>query len=401
MFQVLDEKKHCVGVYKDGEISYKKLPDNLDKTWNYAEFLRGQDIDYAYIFSEGKTLDEACPQEINLHWKKINDKMRSHLSAALESKISLKENCFFDLVPQRFLKEYCELKNRICEHVFSTTKKPQEYTFFREFGELISDISNRDLCIDRARLMERIYLPQAKSLLDKVNSGNTKVKYNMFNSVTGRLTVTENSFPILNLNSKFRDIVKPTNDWFVSVDLNAAEIRMAIALSGQAQPAGDLHEAALKTVFNEEVTRTQAKNITMQWMYDSQSDLCKKYDAALSKFYNKPKLVLDYWKDGYVHTPYGRKIEADRHHIISYLNQSSLIDMWHRQMLKAVKKLDGKKSFLAFLVHDQAIFDLHDSEKNLLPELISELSNTPYGKFPVKVEIGTDFMNTKKVNIKV
>lgn len=401
MFQVLDEKKSCVGIYKNGEIFYDLNLSNLDNTWSYAQFLKGLDIQYASIYCGGKSLEEVCPQETQSDWNKITGKMRAHISSCFQSKISIKENCFFDLVPQRFLKEYCETKNRICEYVFQVYEKPKEYTFYRELTELISGISTRDLHIDRARLMERLYVPQAKNLLDKVNNGQTKIKYNIYNSVTGRLSLEENSFPILNLSAKLRDIIKPTNDWFVSIDLNAAEIRMALALSGEEQPEGDLHETALKTVFNDEVTRTQAKNITMQWLYDSQSELCKKYDANLSKFYNKQKLISEYWHDGEVHTPYGRIIPADRHHILSYLNQSSLIDMWHRQLIKACRKLENKKSFLGFLVHDQAVFDLKDEEKNILPELISELSNTPYGKFPVKVEIGADFMNMKKVKIKV
>lgn len=400
MFQVLDEKQYCVGVYENGELVYDSLPNNMDRTWNYSKFLKNKDVEYAQIFSNGKSLEEACPDYLKDNLSKTNKKLRAHISSMLEARVSLKDNCFYDLVPQRFLKEYCEIKNRICENVFSTTKKPQEYTFFRELTELISDIGYRDLHIDRARLMEKLYIPQAKNLLDKVNAGNTKVKYNIFNSITGRLSLQENSFPILNLSAKLRDVIKPTNDWFVSVDLNAAEIRMALALAGESQPEGDLHEAALQTVFNGEVTRTQAKNITMQWLYDSQSELCKKYDANLSKFYNKQKLVSEYWHNGSVHTPYGRVIEADRHHILSYLNQSSLIDMWHRQLIKACRKFDNRKSFLAFLVHDQAIFDLSGDEKNILPELVSELSNTPYGKFPVKVEIGADFLNMKKVKLK-
>ena len=34
------------------------------------------------------------------------------------AKVNLEHNCFFDLTPERFLKEYCEVKNKICEWVF-------------------------------------------------------------------------------------------------------------------------------------------------------------------------------------------------------------------------------------------------------------------------------------------
>ena len=401
MFQTLDDKGSCVGVYKDGELYFDNIPEVLDKTWNYVGFLKDLEVEYASIYAAGSKLEDCCPQHLKGDWDNINRRLRAFVNSLIVSKVSLTDNCFFDVVPERFLKEYCELKNRICQHVFDTKEKPQEYSFFRKFNQLIYDVSSRELQIDRDRLATLIYTPQGKRLWEKVNSGRTNIKYNMFSSVTGRLTVEENSFPILNLASKLRDVIKPTNDWFVSFDLNAAEKRIALALAGQNQPTGDLHDEAVKLVFNNEVTRAQSKSITTQWLYDSQSEDARKWDANLSKYYNKPKLLSDHWINGYIHTPYGRKIEADRHHAISYLNQSTLIDMFHRQILKVAKYLENKRSFVAFMVHDQLVIDLKDEEKNSLKDIINVLSNTPYGTFPVKVEIGADFGNMKKVNIKV
>ena len=75
--------------------------------------------------------------------------------------------------------------------------------------------------------------------------------------------------------------------------------------------------------------------------------------------------------------------------------------MWHRQILKVDKLLKNMDSFVAFPVHDSVVIDLKDSEKKLLPDLIRQISDTPYGTFPVRVKIGSDYGNMKKVNIKV
>lgn len=401
MFQSLDDKGECVGIYKDGDLFFKEVPLNLDSTWNYVPFLKGMDIEYASIYAQGNDLDECCPEYIKSDWRFINKKLRAFINSLITSKVSLKENCFYDVVPERFLKEYCELKNRICQHVFENTERPKEYTFFKEFTELISDVGNRELQIDRHRLQELIYLPQAKRLLEKVDCGHTRIKYNMFNSVTGRLTVSDRSFPMLTLSSKLREVIEPTNDWYVSFDLNAAEMRIALALAGEQQPDGDLHEFVRKSVFGEDYTRTQAKNISTQWLYDARNPEVLKHDHKLSKFYNKDKLFSDYWKDGIVTTPYNRLIESDAHHVISYICQSTLIDMFHRQIIKINNMLQNKESFVAFMVHDSLVIDLKQSEKNILPDIIRELSNTPYGLFPIKVEIGPNYGNMKKVKIKV
>lgn len=400
MFQVLDEKGKCVGVYQNGELNFSNEDIKSEKTWNYVSFLRGKDIQYAQLYCSGKSLEEIAPQNLKFFLRENIKKLNAFLTSFSKAKVSLKENCFYDLVPQRFLKEICETKNRISEHVFNTYEKPSEYTFIREFNEFLVDISNRNLQIDRNRLKTKLYTPQGKKLWEKVNNGQTSLKFNMFSSVTGRLTLSENSFPMLTLSSKLRDIIVPSNDWLVSLDLNAAEMRIALALAGETQPEGDMHEYVRQTIFGEDVTRSQAKAISTQWLYDARNSETLKYDTKLSEFYNKQKLLSDYWLDGYINTPYSRKIESDAHHAISYLCQSTLIDVFHRQLLKIAKKLEGKQSFIAFPLHDQVLIDLKDSEKELLPEIISELSSTPYGKFPVKVEIGRDFGNMKKVNIK-
>lgn len=402
MFQTLDEKGSCVGVYCNGELKFKNYKDIIfDKTWNYVPFLEGLDVQYGSIYSGGKSLEECCPDNLKPQWLQINKKLKSFITSFVEAKVELSENCFFDLTPERFLKEYCELKNRITEHVFETHPKPEEYEFFKDFNQLINRISHRNLGIDKDRIADRLWSLEGKKLWEKVNSGHTSIKFNLFGSVTGRLTMTDRSFPIQTLSKNLRDVIKPQNDWFVEIDLNAAEMRIALALAGQKQPEGDLHEQCAKEVFRGEVTRAEAKNIATKWLYNSSAADVKKYNLELSNYYNKEKLLSDYWKDGYIHTPYSRKIESDYHHAISYLNQSTLIDMWHRQILKVDKLLKNMESFIAFPVHDCVVIDLKDSEKKLLPDLIRQISDTSYGMFPVRVKIGSDYGNMKKVNIKV
>ena len=141
-----------------------------------------------------------------------------------------KENCIFDLIPERFLKEYYDAKSKISTHVLQTYPKPPEYTFLREFTEFIAHISSRSLQLDRSWLTTKLYDVQAKKLWEKVVAGQTKIDYNLFGSITGRLTVSDDSFPILTLNKRLRGVLRPKNDWFVELDLNAAELRVAMAL---------------------------------------------------------------------------------------------------------------------------------------------------------------------------
>lgn len=400
LFQSLDDKKDCVGIYANGELYFHDAPTDLTATWGYSSHLVDMDIQYAQLYVMGKSLDDVCPPELKSQWTAINKKLYSFVTSFIESKVSLKENCIYDLTPPRFLKEYCELKNRICEHVFQTYSKPKEYEFYREFTQFIDGIRNRELNLDRAWLAEKLYDPQAKALWEAVGGGATTVKYNMFGSITGRLTTEKGSFPILTLSKKYREVIKPTNNWFVELDLNAAELRVAQALLSRKQVIGDFHQWSADNIFRGELTRSEAKETATQWLYNSQSKNARKYDTELSQFYNKTALVAMYWDGSKISTPFGREIDSDEYHAVSYLNQSTLIDLFHRQILKVHNLLKDKKSFISLTVHDSVLIDLADEDKPMLPEIIKTLSDTKWGKFPASVKIGADYGNMKKMKIK-
>ncbi len=405
IFQTLDDKEQCVGVYVDGQLHFKEFEADLTHTWSYNKHLKGLDIEFANLYVMGKSLEEVCPDELRPAWKAINKKLEAFKNSFIESKIDLRQNCIYDLTPERFLKEYCELKNRISDHVFRTVDKPKEYEFFRRFGELVNDIRYRQLQLNRAWLTERLYDPQAKKLWEAVGPGgvgvSNTVKYNMFNSITGRLTIDQSSFPILTLSKKLREVIEPTNDWFVELDMNAAELRVAQALMNKTQIVGDFHEWCATNVFNGEVTRSVAKTVATQWLYNSQSQLARKYDKELSSFYNKQALLAMYWDGKKIHTPFGRSIECDEYHAISYLCQSTLIDLFHRQLIKVDDFLKEKKSFISLLIHDSVAIDLSNEDKNLLPQIVNILSDTKFGIFPVNVKIGPNYGDMKQIKIKV
>lgn len=400
IFQPLDEKNMCTGIYADGKILKIYNEGELEATWNYNPLLRGLPIKYASLYAAGKSLEECCPLELRARLMSVNKRLKSFLTSFMEAKVSLKENCVNDLLPETFVKEMCDIKVQITKHVLETHPEPKEYAFYRRFSELLHEISTHDLNLDFQFLADKLYDPAAKRLWDKSRT-RKRIYYNMFGSVTGRLTVSENSFPVLTLHKKYRQLIKPQNDWIVELDLNAAELRVAQALLNKEQVEGDYHEWCAKNIMRGEVSRSEAKTAATQWLYNSKSALATRFDKELTEFYKKDALLAMYWVGGMVHTPFGRQMPCDEHHAISYLNQSTLIDLFHRQIIKADDYLMSKKSFISLLLHDSVVLDLADSEKKILPDIIREISDTKYGKFPVGVKIGRNYGDLKKVEIKL
>jgi len=402
IFQTLDDKNECVGIYYKNNLLFNSiLPNDIDKTWSYSAFLKNRNIQFAELYCNGKSLDDVCPSQFKNDWEQATNVIKNHILACNSAKINLKENCFFDLVPKKILSKYCEVKNNITKHVFETHDKPLEYNFYKRFIELVTDIKYRNLNINLENMHNKLYKDSADAFYKKICSNKNYINYNIFGSVTGRLTVEKDSFPILTFPKQYRNILLPNNDWFISFDMNAAEIRTALALAGKQQPFGDFHDWTIANVYNNELNRADAKQTTTSWLYNSNSLNALKYDIRLSNIFNKQKLKNDYWINGIVKTPFNRNIEADEHHAISYLNQSTFIDLFHRQIIKVDDYLQNKKSFIAFMIHDELVLDITEDEKNNLIDIIKILQDTPYGIFPVNIKAGKNFGEMKKLNLKV
>ena len=118
------------------------------------------------------------------------------------------------------------------------------------------------------------------------------------------MTTKKNSFPILNLKTELKKHVRPTNDVFLELDFNAAEVRTMLALQGHTQPEEDIHEWNIKNVFKKELSRDKAKTKLFAWLYNPESQ------AIQSDYYDRDNLRERYYDGEKVQTPFGRSIPA-------------------------------------------------------------------------------------------
>tara|TARA_R110000824_G_scaffold50094_2_gene140210 strand:+ start:1962 stop:3149 length:1188 start_codon:yes stop_codon:yes gene_type:complete len=386
IFQTLDNKEECVGVYCNSELHFDTIPDDLTHTWGYSAFLRDKaNVEYAFLYAQ-KALGDVCPVHLTQEWETINGRMRSFLRAFTAAKIDLTENCFFDLVSERFLREYCDVRNKITEYVFETHQKPENYDFLMNLSKVLHEIKHRKIQVDPWALRDIIHEKRARQFTQKLGEISLSCDYNIFGTKTGRLTTKKNSFPILTMDKKFRKVVKPANDWFVSLDFNGAELRTFLALSGLEQPDLDVHEWNRQNVYGGLATRDEVKERFFAWLYNP-----KTQDHLTSKAYDKQAVMSKYWKNNAVKNPFGRTIPADEHHAMSYLIQSTCSDIVLRQMIKLDRYLQDKRAFVAFCVHDEVVLDIPNGECLLINSLVEHFSNTALGTFRVNVKYGKSY----------
>ena len=386
LFQTLDNKEECVGVYCNNELHFDTIPDDLTHTWNYSAFLRDRkDVEYAFLYAQ-KALEDVSAPHLAEEWVGINEKLKAFLRAFTAAKVDLTENCFFDLVNERFLREYCDVKNKITQYVLETHSKPENYDFLVDLTQVLHNIKHRKIQIDPWALRGIMHQKRARDFTQKLSKISLSCDYNIFGTKTGRLTTQKNSFPILTMDKKFRKVIRPTNDWFVSLDFNGAELRTFLALSDMEQPDFDVHEWNRRNVYKGTATREEAKERFFAWLYNPAS-----HDYLSEGVYDKGAVMEKYWCDNSITNPFGRTIPADAHHAMSYLIQSTCSDVVLRQMIKLDKYLQDKDSAVAFCVHDEVVLDVAEGECALINVLVEHFSNTPLGNFGVNVKYGKTY----------
>ena len=394
LFQTLDDKKECLGVYINGEINYDGVPDNLTATWSFADYLAGRDVQYASLYCAPNDIDTACPDSLKDQWEDVSEKMRAFLRSFVEAKVDLNENCFYELVPERFLLEYCELKNKITKHVLEVHEKPQNYDFLLGLVQLSEKIKYQKLNLDLSGLNGGLSSFKTRQWKKKLASIKPYVVYNIFGTKTGRLTTKKDSFPILTLPKEYRKAIKPSNDWLVELDFNAAELRTLLALSGKEQPTEDIHEWNAKNVYKGSVTRTEAKQRIFAWLYNPESK-----DYLSNRAYDRNIVLQKYWDGEQVQTHYNRIIPADKHHALNYIIQSTTSDLFLRRAVAVNKLLKDKKSKIVFCIHDSLVIDFSNEDRESLLGIIKEFSETELGVFKANIQAGKNFGEMKEMTL--
>ena len=394
IFQTLDDKQECVGVYASGKLYFDEFPEDLTHTWTYSGSLRDQKIEYGYLYANGGSLRESCPSELLEEFEEVTKKLRAFKKSFQLAKINLRDHCLFELIPHDFLLRFCELKNKITQAVIEGTPKPPNYDHLQRCQQLLHKIKYQELTLD-SRDCRSLFLSAAnRKIADRITSGSRYIDYNLFGTVTGRLSTHPDSFPILTMKKEFRSLIKPKNDWFLSLDYNAAEARTLLALSRQQQPLEDIHEWNIAHVFQDPtLLREEAKTLFFSWLYNPDST------QISTNYYDRETILNKYYKDDHIETIFDRKIKVDHRKALNYLIQSTTSDIVMERACALDDFLSDRDSFISHIVHDEIVIDFADSDRNLIGEIRDIFSNTRLAPFVVNLQAGKNYFDLETLNI--
>ena len=167
-----------------------------------------------------------------------------------------------------------------------------------------------------------------------------------------------------------------------------------MALSDKEQPKEDLHEWNLKNVYRNIGTREEAKQRIFAWLYNPGTK-----DYLSNRIYDRDKVLAKYWDGDYVKTRFHREIEADKHHALNYIIQSTTSDLFLDRVIEVFNFLKNRKSFISFCIHDSLVIDFSNEDKDILTDLKRLFSDTKLGIFRTNMSAGKNFGKMKKLEL--
>lgn len=375
ILQTLDIKENCTGVFTKSSFlfeDFEKIVKKHSYAWKHSPILNDEKYEYLYLYLKCEDLslysyDPEMYEEYKL-------KMYSHERAAKTAKIELDDMCFFDAIPEKQLARWFIIRRQCMDNLLATAEKPTDYNILHKAHVLATEISHTKLMYGKSM---------------------SRVKYNIFGSATGRFTTERGSIPILNIKKEKRTQLVPNNDLFLELDFNAAELRTLLSLSGREQPSVDIHEWNIDNVFRGPISRPKAKQRVFAWLYNPEAN-----DDSLSDVYNR-EIFRDFFSTGdqLLSTPFGRKLYVEERKAQSYLLQSTTSDIVIENAYKIMKLLKGKKSRIAFTLHDSVVLDFAKEDHALVKEIKEVFEETRLGRFLSNISIGRNFGNMKGIEV--
>ena len=98
LFQFLDKKNACEGIYVDRSIHKEYNLDGLTSTWEYHPKLNGKtDLEIANLYVQGRSLEEVCPENLKENFSELKNKFKSYKKTFKTSKINMENFCLYSI----------------------------------------------------------------------------------------------------------------------------------------------------------------------------------------------------------------------------------------------------------------------------------------------------------------
>jgi len=368
-FQIIDNNKKCLKVFASGNFVDYSGQKEFSKTWRHSAHLSNRDdIDYAILYTEQGDIFASCPGFVQEAWQASSGRVAALIKSAKTTQCDVENNCIYDFIPDNFLRDFLSDKQAIIRHIFESKSKPWHYDVLRK-AHILTEEMNANYNIFDGKLR--------------------RTNYSVFGTKTGRLSNAKAGIPILTLKREDRHLLQPTNDFFLELDFNAAELRTLLSLSGQEQPEEDIHEW---TSAKAGVDREDMKKRTFAWLYNPEAS-----DSLLERLYDRNGIKDRFYDKNAVKTPFLRQIMTDDRRALNYIIQSTSSDICITQAYRLRELFKECKTKICYLMHDSVILDCAKEDKEKFLEARKIFADTSFGQYRVNMSMGKNFGEMKRI----
>lgn len=362
LFQHLSNKLQTV-YFVDGQFLDQLPNSDIYQSWQFCPSITNENVDYAYFYVDGKSVENIF-EEDKKEYIEAKNKVFAHLKALNVCRLDLHVKPWWKYI-QKEVADYLNIKNKITKKIFETYEKPLYHDLLLNTQKLIHDI--------------------------QLKSTDHQIIYNLFGTINGRMTTKKGSLPVLTMRRVERNIIKPQNDSFLSMDMNAMEPRTFLGLLNYEQPINDFYGWIKKEIYNREKDRTEIKKEFISWLYGNYKN--DKYDSI----FDKRKVVDKYYDGQNVKNIYGKVISClDKDKALNYIVASTAAYVFYEQCIKLHQYLKSKKTYIKLLLHDDVLIDCDETEE-IVKEMLEIYVDTRFGKFSTNMRVGLDWQNMERL----
>lgn len=275
-------------------------------------------------------------------------------------------------------------------------------------NNLLSNLSTYDLDY---KVLNFVLIKEKNTSLSNVLKSfkkSDRVSYEENSTLTGRLINKPDTPSILTLPRKYRTIFK--SQWshegtLMMVDFSSLEPRIAKKLTSK-ENYKDIYEE-INNLSGETLDRSVIKRAVISTLYGSTTSLDniskEKTESLMNlckEFFNYQKILdlacNDFKEEKFRLNYFGRPIwnllEEKPHTVLNNFIQSTAVDVALEGFSKLISNVDVDACRPIFIIHDAIVFDVHNSYKSKLVNIVKEGYNcSKLGHFPLTT---TNFMET-------
>ena len=129
MIQSLDIKNNCFGIYYKNEFIFDKAKiatamSECPNSWVHSPGTDDTGRSFSFILLRDRSISNYVSEPEN--YKSLCNTLEAQKKAALTAKISLTENCFFDIIPYKQLKKWFSHRQTAIENISVSLKKEDD-----------------------------------------------------------------------------------------------------------------------------------------------------------------------------------------------------------------------------------------------------------------------------------